>query len=95
MACRKLIRDKEDISKQAKQAKNKVFESKQVEVEKIAEDPIEPFQEDGESKGPPTILEMLRIRNQEILGRVGNTKGKVRHTNKPKVKKGPSQREEG
>eukprot|EP00972_Heterocapsa_arctica_P100105 14761051-Heterocapsa_arctica.AAC.1 len=67
MACRKQIRDKEDISKQPKQANNKVFENKQVEVETIAEDPIEPFEEDGESKEPPTILDMLRIRSQRNL----------------------------
>eukprot|EP00972_Heterocapsa_arctica_P112871 16434212-Heterocapsa_arctica.AAC.1 len=76
MASRKRIRDKEDIHKQAKLAKNKELENKQVDVEMIAEDPIESFIEDGESKGPPTILDMLRSRNQEILGRVGNRKGK-------------------
>eukprot|EP00972_Heterocapsa_arctica_P084381 12429983-Heterocapsa_arctica.AAC.1 len=72
-----------DINKQAKQAKHKVLEHKQVELKLIAEDPIEPFIEDGERKGPPTMLDMLRSRNQEILGRVGNINGKVKHTNKP------------
>eukprot|EP00972_Heterocapsa_arctica_P057715 8514283-Heterocapsa_arctica.AAC.1 len=76
MASRKRIRDKEDIHKQTKFAKNKELENKQVEVEITAEDPIEDFIEEGESKGPPTMLDMLRNRNQEILGRVGNRKGK-------------------
>eukprot|EP00972_Heterocapsa_arctica_P005457 806158-Heterocapsa_arctica.AAC.1 len=66
MACRKRIRDKEDISKQAKQAKHKVFENKQVEVGNNAADPIEPYKEDGESKGPPTILEVENIAEDHI-----------------------------
>eukprot|EP00972_Heterocapsa_arctica_P100062 14756277-Heterocapsa_arctica.AAC.1 len=52
----------------------------------VAEDPIEPFREDGESKGHPTMLDMLRSRNQGILVRVGNIKCKVINTNKPLVK---------
>eukprot|EP00972_Heterocapsa_arctica_P005516 815027-Heterocapsa_arctica.AAC.1 len=52
----------------------------------IAEDPKEPFIEHGEIKGPPTMLDMLRSRDQQILCRVGNLKHTIRNTNKPLVK---------
>eukprot|EP00972_Heterocapsa_arctica_P112095 16429859-Heterocapsa_arctica.AAC.1 len=70
MVSRKQISYKEDINKQAKLAKNKELENKQVEDKIIAEDPIEAFIQYGESKGPPTILDMLRNRNHKTLGRV-------------------------
>eukprot|EP00972_Heterocapsa_arctica_P077676 11455791-Heterocapsa_arctica.AAC.1 len=79
-AGKKRSSDKHDVNKQAKQANNEVINNTQ-------DEPEDNFIKEVEDKRVPQILNMLGIKNQEILGRQQNIKGIVGNANKQQVQK--------